>query len=131
MAKIIKSTASQGVKSAAPMAVGDSTDAYLLQDNNDGSFDVFGLNAAGNRVDITGVATLDASSSDDSVVAVSPPTGAHVACQAKKPGSAEIKATATWNDGSVGPFEITVPCDVKSSPVKGLVAEFGDPTIRG
>lgn len=128
--KTLKSKA--GMKAAGFAASGDPIPSYVLQDNEDGSFTVFGVNAAGNQVDISSVATLTPAptSSDTTVLTVDPPVGMTVTCHAIKAGHADVSVTATWNDGSVGPYFITVPADVSSSGVIGIGVTFGTPTIR-
>jgi len=112
-------------------ALGDAIPDYVLGVNQDGSFVILGVDDKGNHVDISDVATLTASSSDPTIVSVDPPVGMAVACHGLKPGKADLLEVATWNDGSVGPYDITVPAVSKAGPVTGLTVEFGTPTIRG
>jgi hypothetical protein len=133
MPSIKKVTKASGAKAAGRKAkAGDMVPNYVLQDNQDGSFDVFGVDATGAQTDISGVASLDPppTSSDPATLTVDPPSGMHVACHGLKPGAVQVTVTATWSDGSVGPFTITVPCDVTTGPATGLDVKFGTPTIR-
>ncbi len=130
MANITKTTKAAGMKAAKKAKAGDPVPDYVLQDNQDGSFTINGADAQGATVDISAVATLAVTSSDDTIVSVDPPAGMNVACHALKPGSASLEVTATWNDGSVGPFTITVPVTSTAGPATGLIVEFGVPTIR-
>lgn len=133
MAKITQCKKSSGMKSNKPMKAGDPPLAnYLLQDNEDGSFTILGADAAGAQVDISAVATLDPPPTSDNtaILTVDPPSGMTVACHGVLPGQALVTVTATWGDGSVGPYVITVPVEVKAGPVTGLAVTFGTPSIR-
>lgn len=132
MPSIKKCVKSSGMKAAKPTKAGDPVPSYLLQDNQDGSFTVLGADSQGAQLDISSVATLTpAPTSDNTAVAtVDAPNGMTVACHGLTPGTANVTVTATWNDGSVGPFVITVPVTVGAGPATGLAVTFGVPTIR-
>ena len=105
---------------------------YVIQDNQDGSFTVFGEDAGGQQVPIDSVATLTPAptSSDPATVTVDAPEGMTCKVHGLKIGHADLTVTAAWNDGSIGPFTIALPCDSTQSPVTGLAVTLGTPTIR-
>jgi hypothetical protein len=123
-------------KSKAKRAAGPGVKAdpqnYVLQDNEDGSFTIHGADAAGAVVDISGVATLTPVPTSDTptILTVDPPVGMTDACHGLMPGTATVTVTATWNDGSIGPFTITFTATVNAGPATGLTVDFGTPTIR-
>ncbi len=125
--KLVKK--SSHLKSAAKGAKLKAGD-FLLTDAEDGSYTVTGADAAGASVDISAVATITADSDNAAVLTADLPTGMTGAVHGLTPGTANLTIVATWGDGSVGPFTITVPCTVTTGPVTGLVVEFGPPTIR-
>jgi hypothetical protein len=122
-----KSAAPQGRMKAAK--AGAAVD-FQIVDNEDDTFTVGGVDAAGAPVDISSVATLDATSGDPSVMSVDPPAGMVVTAHALKPGSVTLTFTATWNDGSIGPFTIDQPVSVTGGPATGLIVTPGTPTVR-
>lgn len=108
---------------------------FDLQDNGDLTFTVFGTDAAGALVDISDVATLTATSSDSTVVTVDPPVKMSSAVHAAVPppvvgATASISFTATWNDGSVGPFTIDWPQTIVAGPVTGIAVQPGTPSVH-
>lgn len=118
---------------AAPGPVQD----YVFLDNEDNTMTVQGVDAVGNPVDISSLATLSPppTSSDPSVVTVDAPTGMKFAMHAvgklSTPGTpVQITTTATWNDGSKGPFTFTLPVDVTSGGATGIQIVPGTPTVR-
>lgn len=112
-------------------AVGDPAPGeYGLLDNEDGSVTVFGINQAGNQVDLAQIATLEAVSGDTNVLNVDPPSGMTAMYHAKSPGKSVVTLTARSNDGTTFTFTIEDPCDVASSPVAGLAITHGTPTAR-
>lgn len=106
------------------------TSDYALQDNQDGSVTVWGVDSAGAQVDISGVATLTAESDNVAVLTVDAPVGMTVAYHGVAPGEAKVTLVATWTDGSVGPFTIIDPCVVSGSAAVGITVTHGTPTIR-
>lgn len=113
----------------APKAAGPLV-AFVIQDNQDATFTVFGTDAAGAQVDISSVATLTVSSDNTSVLTVDPPVGMGSTVHGVAPGSANLTITATWTDGSVGPFTITQPVTCTGGTATGITVVFGTPTIR-
>ncbi len=103
---------------------------FAFQDNQDDTYTVSGVDAAGAPVDISSVATIAATSDNAAVLTADPPTGMTGTVHGAAPGSANLTVTATWNDGSIGPFAITVPVAVTAGPATGLKVDFGSPTIR-
>ncbi len=124
-AKTLKAPKAGG-KAAGPMQ------DFLLVDNEDSSYTVQGVDAAGATVDISTVATLAATSSDPSVLTVDPPVGMTGAVHGVKPGSVTVTLTATWNDptAGIGPFNIEWPLTVSAGPATGIVVTPGTPTVR-
>jgi len=124
-----------GMLSAAVKGAKASPGVFLLQDNGDDTFTVLGADAAGATVDISAVATLTASSDNPAVVTVDTPTGMTSAIHAATPppavgATANITLTATWKDGSIGPFVVTWPQQITAGPVSGIVVTPGVPTVH-
>jgi hypothetical protein len=120
-------------KSAAPAGAAKPKAApgvFVLLDNEDDTFTVMGVDAGGNQVDISTVATLTVSSDAPTILTVSPPVGMTSAVQAVGPtGAANVICVATWNDASIGPFTLNQPITVSGTAATGLVVNFGTPTI--
>lgn len=87
----------------------------LLEDTA-GGLTVFGTTAGGKQADLSSVATITATSSDPTTLEVGAVSGAHVAYAGKKPGTADLVLVATWNDGSIGPFQLTVHATMAQDP---------------
>ncbi len=125
-----------GNKAVAPLkASAAAVIGFDLQDNGDLTFTVYGTDATGAQVDISDVATLTAMSSAPPVVTVDPPTGMssaiHAATPAPAPGATVvISLTATWNDGSIGPFTIDWPQTIVAGGVTGITVKPGTPTVH-
>lgn len=103
---------------------------FTLIDNEDCSFTVFGVDAAGNQLDISALATLAVSSDTVAVLTVATPVGMTGIMTAVGPaGTANLTLVATWNDGSVGPFTILWPITVTAGPATGVVVVPGVPTV--
>jgi len=131
MAKFTCKMAPKGArKMMAAAGAKAAGDAFSIADNEDGSFTVFGVDKAGNQVPIDGVATLTATSSDPSTLTLDTPSGATVQTHGVKPGAVTISVTATWDDGSVGPFSLDLTGTVGGSAVAGLTATFSNPVPR-
>ena len=126
---LVKKSAAKSASRGA--AVGS---AFVLVDNQDDTATIQGVDAGGNPVDISTVATLTATSSAPSQFSVDPPVGMTVTLHGLTPTPAGTPATltvvATWNDGSVGPFTVTAPITITGSAATGLSIAFGTPTIR-
>jgi len=133
MATVSLAKKSAAKKMAAP-GVKAAGDAYILLDNEDGSVAVQGTDSAGNPVAIDAVATITATSSDPTVVAVDPPAGMKFVLHALKPTPpgtpAKVTIVATWNDGSAGPFTFTLDCAVSGTVAAGLTVTLSDPVVR-
>ncbi len=126
----------KGQMTAKPKAkVGDAPPgSFEYHVGEDGSCTVFGVNDHG-QVDISGVATLAVVSADPSIVAVDrhPISGMTFTEDAIALGDTVVTATATWNDGSVGPFSLDDPVSVQQpppGPVTGLIIIHGTPTVH-
>lgn len=136
--KVSLTRSGHGAKAAmAPtkrLKAGDPVVDFQINDNQDDTCTVYGTNSAGDRLDISSVATLSVSSSDTSIISVDPPSGNVFTMHALKqstPGTpVVIHVTATWNDGSVGPFTFDLPCDVQAGGATGLLVVPGTPTVR-
>jgi len=133
---IVKKSSLKGIKGSIKAASKTvSVVNFQILDNEDDTFTIQGTDSAGNALDISGVATLTDSSSDVTTAAfIDPPAGMVSTAQFLKPtvaGSPVVLTfTATWTDGSVGPFTITVPVDITGSVATGLIATPGVPTVR-
>ena len=119
-------------KSLAPGKPHDVA-SFILLDNQDDTCTVVGVSAAGNPVDISAIASLTPAPSSDNagVLTVDPPSGMTFAMHAVGPvGTANVMATATWNDGSKGPFSFTLPVSVQAGGATGIKIVPGTPTVR-
>jgi hypothetical protein len=117
---------------------------FDLPDNVDQPFTIMGIDGAGNKVDISTLATITAISSDNTAVVTvdplaTPPKGVtnqiHAATPAPAIGAtANVLFTVTWNDPAnapVGsPFKVTWPMTIVASPVGGVVPAPGTPTTH-
>ncbi len=130
--KLVKKAAAKFASQAKAKAGDPPPAEYALQDNQDGSVTVFGVDAAGAQVDISGVASLTPAptSSNTAVLTVDGPSGMTCVYHGVAPGTATVTLTATWTDGSVGPFTIEDPCTVSGSAAVGITVTHGTPTIR-
>lgn len=131
--KLVKCTKAQAMaakKAASKAAVSD----FQFLDTQDDVLTVQGVDAAGNALDISALATISATSSDTSKISLDSPVGMSVKMHGLVPsvvGSpVTITVVATWNDGSIGPFTMTLPCDVTSGGPVGITITPGTPTIR-
>src|ERR1017187_9891909 len=113
--------------------------AFGMIDNQDSTVTVSGINSDTPPVifDLSAVATLGTPvSSDPTMVTADAPVGMTFTEHALAVGSPNVAVTATWNDGSLGPFvytdnlAITAPVAPPPGPVTGLVVTHGVPTIR-
>src|ERR1017187_5847022 len=113
--------------------------AFGMIDNQDSTVTVSGINSDTPPVisDLSAVATLGTPvSSDPTMVTADAPQGMTFMEHALAVGSPSVAVTATWNDGSLGPFEytdnltITAPPPPPQGPVTGLVVTHGAPTVR-
>lgn len=107
-------------------------DAFQIVDNGDGTFSIFGVDAAGNGgIDISSLATLAVSSDNLSVLTVDPPTGMGSTMHAVGSlGSANVVATVTFNDGSIGPFSATLAVTVVKGAATGVQIVIGTVTTH-
>lgn len=128
-------------RAAAPVKKGAGPAAvpvdFVISDNGDSTCTVLGVDAAGNSLDISSVATLSPppASSDVAVITVDAPSAMTFALHAVGPLSTpgtpvQITATATWTDGSVGPYTFSLPCDVVAGAATGVVIQPGTPTVH-
>jgi hypothetical protein len=128
----------QAARASTKAAIGLRADEFIIQDNQDSTCTVYGVDSAGNQADISALATLTPppTSSDTSKITVDAPQGMTFvmhAVAATDPGApVTISATATFNDGTTGPFTFDLPCDVNKSPtaIGGIVIVPGTPTVR-
>ena len=113
-----------------------ATSDFVLIDNLNDTATISGVDAAGNPVDISNVATIAVTSSDTSILTIDPaPSGMTFGMKTTGKltvaGSpVTITVVATWKDGSIGPFTATLPVDVVSGPAGSIVIQPGVPTIR-
>ncbi len=126
------------LRGASPKkASAGATVDFQFVDNGDSTCTVLGVDAGGNTLDISAVATLTPAptSSDTALVTVDPPSGMTFAMHAVGPLSTpgtpvNITAVATWNDGSIGPFTFTLPVDVIAGGPTGIQIVPGPVTVR-
>ncbi len=79
MVAIKKFTGMRGAGPSKKAKRGDpAPGSYGLQINQDGSADVVGVDDQGDQIDISGVATLTATSSDATICAAGPVAGMHI-----------------------------------------------------
>ena len=133
--KLMKATKGAAPRTVKSLKVGAAAPGdFVLFDNQDDTFSVEAVDAAGNPLDISSVATLGVTSSDTSKMTVDAPTGMTVAGHALAPTVAgspiTLTFTATWNDGSVGPFSFVLPVDITGTVATGLTVTPGTPTTR-
>lgn len=110
------------------MGKGAAPQGFNLADNGNGTYTVQGTTQGGNNVDISAVATLAVSSATPAIAAAALTTGMNFSVTAATPAPAigatvAVTLTATWNDGSVGPFTIVVTYTVIASPVTGITVQ--------
>lgn len=134
MASIVQVRLSKkaGLKAAVKGVKGALISSFVLLDNEDDTFTVSGVDAVGNPVDISAVASLTPAPTSDnpSVLTVAAPTGMAFPVAAVGPlGVANVTATATWNDGSLGPFAFTLPVTVQAGAAGGIEIVPGTPTV--
>lgn len=103
---------------------------FQMQDNQDDTCTVSGVDAAGAAVDISGVASLSVASGNPAVLTVDSPVGMTFTMHGVAPGTADVTVTATWNDGSTGPFTFVLPTTESGSPATGITVTPGVPTVR-
>jgi len=124
------------LKAGPPLKAGDKVGAFLVHVGDDGLCTVVGVDAHGNESDISAVATLSPppSSSDSATISVDPPTGMafkqHALGRVTAPGeTVKVTATATWNDGSIGPFTFTLEEEVGPGTVSGIKINVTNVTV--
>lgn len=126
--KLVNKSSSKKAKAAAGSG---AVVNFQLQDNGDDTFTVNGVDAGGNVVDISTVATLAVTSDNTAVLTVDAPVGMTSAMHAVGPvGAANVVAVATWKDGSLGPFTVTLPVTVTSGGATGIQIVPGTPTVH-
>jgi hypothetical protein len=106
---------------------------FQAQDNEDSTYTVFGVDAAGAQVDISGIASMTISGGQPPSVTNDPPQGMTALFHFAPPptnGPVNFTVEVTWNDGSVGPFTIDQPVTVTAGQVTGVIGTFGTPVIR-
>ncbi len=131
--KLVKKSAAPRGAKAVPGAKAAGTN-FLFMDNEDDTCTVQGVDASGSPVDISAVATLAVTSGDPLTISVDSPVGMTFKMHGLKPSVAGtpvvISATATWTDGSIGPFKFDLPCDVTGTAATGIVIVPGAPVVR-
>jgi hypothetical protein len=124
MAKMKLTKAPKAAARLKPHTAGTPVTTFNLVDNGNNSYTVVGVDAAGAQVDISGVATLAAVSSDPTVMTVTTNGMSFTVTAATPPpavgSQATITLTATWNDGSIGPFTATIQGTITGGAVIGI-----------
>ncbi len=119
---------------AAAKAAGDVVD-FLIEQDGSSLCTVYGVDAHGNRLDISALAKLTPppTSSDPATITVDPPSGMTFSLKAVKlstPGTPVlVTATATFDAGTPGPFTFTLPCDVIAGGPHGIEIVPGPVTV--
>jgi hypothetical protein len=108
---------------------------FEIQDNGDATFTVFGVDSAGNGgIDISGIATMTAVSSDTSKLTVDAPVGVTSAIHAVGPlapaPGVTVSIVVTFTSGSPAPISIDQPITIVQGPVSGVQVVFGTPTAH-
>ncbi len=108
-----------------------------IVDNGDQTITFVGVDSAGNPVDLTGLATVTAVSSDPSklTVDIQPPPAVAAAVHAQGPLTVPgtpviVTATITANDGSFGPFALDCAYDTKAGGPTGVQGVLGPVTTH-
>ncbi|HEV3236794.1 MAG TPA: hypothetical protein VGZ25_07375 [Gemmataceae bacterium] len=120
-----------GKKFAAPKAkAGDlpPNPAIVLLDNEDQTFTVAGVDAAGKPLDISALATMTDSSADPTILTVDAPVGMASAVHTPVPpkdGSTSIAIVVTANDASFGPFNLSLAATVDPRKPVGAQVSLG------
>jgi hypothetical protein len=125
--RLVKKGAAHAQAKAGSKATGG---AFNIQDNQDNTLTVFGVDAAGAQVDIAGVATIEVTSDNTAALTVDPPTGMTCAFHGVAPGTGNINIRATWGDSSIGPFDFVLPFTCVAGPATGIDVTLGTPTSR-
>jgi hypothetical protein len=132
MATVTLQRKGPGMKAGKVMKAGLGDPApgeYALQVDEDGSVTVFGKNSNKENVDISDVATLQATSDNPAALQVDSPNGMSVAYHGAGVGKAKVTLVASENNGK-WTFTIDDPCDIAGDAVRGLVINHGTPTAR-
>jgi hypothetical protein len=106
---------------------------FVIMDNEDDTCTVLGMDQGEQPLDISALATLSGLvSNDPTKVTADSVNGMTFAEHAVGPlgKGVGVSVTATWNDGSVGPFVFTDLVDVVNSPAGGIMINHGVPTVR-
>ena len=114
-----------GPKAAAKPVKADPLAAFGLIEGTGDTVTVQGVSAAGTPIDISTVAKITAVSDNEAILKILPPEGMTYHEDAVALGDCNVIVTATWNDGSVGPFTLNYPCKVSVGPVAGLAISHG------
>lgn len=118
-------------KSAIPPAKPKAAPvSFSFLDDQDDLCSVNGVDAAGNAIDISGVATIAVSTDTPGTCTADTVVGTTFQIHGLAPGTANITCTGTWTDGSVGPFIFILPVTVSVDAVVGIVVTPGTPTVR-
>jgi hypothetical protein len=128
---LVKKSALRG---AVPKKTGTIVD-FQIQDNQNDSCTVIGVDGAGNQVALPSTVSIVVTSSDPTTITVAAPVGTTFVMTATGkltiPGTpTNLTVTATWSDGSAGPYTYILPVDVIAGPVGGIVIVPGTPTIN-
>lgn len=125
----IKLVKKSKAKAASPHATA-APGSLLLLDNENSTGTLSGADAAGNSVPLDPTLVTLTVASDTPTVCTATVSGTTVNAVAVAAGSANLTITATWSDGSVGPFTITAPVSVGVGPATGLLITWGTPVVN-
>jgi len=131
--KLLKKSLLKAPLKAAAKGVGVGPD-FILIDNQNDTATVAGIDSVGNPTTLDpNIVSITVSSSDMTILTVGTPTGLtfpfSTTGKLSVPGTPVVlTATATWSDGSVGPFTGTLPVDVVAGPTSGVIVIPATPT---
>ena len=89
---------------------------------------VFGVDQHGNDVDISGLATLTASSDNTAIMTIDNVAGVQFTMRPAGPtGLANAAVVVTWNDHSIGPFSASMAVTWTNGAITGIDINPGPP----
>jgi len=83
--------------------------SFEVIDNHAAGVKIMGLDANGNRVELSEFATLVITSSDATIITADRPNLTSFKLIALKPGTANLTVVLTYKNGLAGPFTFTIP----------------------
>jgi hypothetical protein len=116
---------------AIPAAKPGAVVNYQITDADNGSFTVNGVNAAGDVIDISSLATMTVTSDTPAVCTVAAPVGMGDQIQGLSVGTANLTIVVTFTSGTPAPLTVVQPVTVAADPnITGLAVNLGTPVVR-